>query len=392
MGIKNLNTLLKRYSSDSQFQLSINDLAGKRLAIDGHNFMYVMMSGARKIVIDRTHVGINEPNQADISREWIIKCINKALQFMQNQITPVFVLDGKHPIEKSETQSKRHAKRAASKIKIDGLYAAIRAGQPVDTLHQLVGELTKELINHVFVTKEDTSLFKMVMDSIGIPCLESNGEGEKLCSMLVIDGLAAASYSNDVDNLAFGCPLVLSSYDERKRNFSAVRLDKVLAGLNLSYEEFVDLCIMSGCDYNTNIPSIASIRSYDLIKKYQSIDKLPNTVLPSTVSSFECLNHQICRRLFSYESWAQMIVTNEPISTSMLNVDKKALATARDCLDTINISYLLPELMSVYSRLVDPVGGSVASLQLQPIIKPTIQLIINPSSDDTPIDLSNFKI
>jgi flap endonuclease-1 len=52
-----------------------------------------------------------------------------------------------------------------------------------------------------------------------------------------------------------------------------IDLNKVLAGLELNMEEFIDLCILCGCDYTSTIKGIGQKRAYELIKKHKTIEK-----------------------------------------------------------------------------------------------------------------------
>ena len=49
---------------------------------------------------------------------------------------------------------------------------------------------------------------------------------------------------------------------------------QVLAELELTEDEFIDLCILCGCDYTSKIPSIGPVRALALIKKHGSIEKI----------------------------------------------------------------------------------------------------------------------
>ena len=71
-------------------------------------------------------------------------------------------------------------------------------------------------------------------------------------------------------------------------------MDSVLEKTELKFEELVELAIMSGTDYNKNIPQLGIGRAYPLIKKYGNIDNLPKKY------DTECLKHNVCRKLFEY--------------------------------------------------------------------------------------------
>ena len=67
--------------------------------------------------------------------------------------------------------------------------------------------------------------------------------------------------------------------------------DNLLKELDFSKESFLDLCIMLGCDYNTNIPNIGPEKSISLLRKHKTID---NIDIDKSI-----LNHIRVRELFS---------------------------------------------------------------------------------------------
>lgn len=388
MGINRINPLLKNHAPDAFFTIPITMLSGKRIAIDGNNWMYTNMAIARKKVIRKTDISVSEPNPLEIRREWFLSAITFILGWLSYNITPVFIFDGTHPPEKDETKAKRRDQRIALKAEIDILYEQIRT----DTLScsaNIVDQLRKKLLNYNVVSPEDFELFKIVIKGIGIPCLQAVGDGEKLCSVLCIEGKVSGVFSADTDNLVYGCPLVINkfsdicSYDEngfKICHLECVRLDKILFGLSFSYERFVDLCIMSGCDYNKNIPGYAAIKSYKLLQNICSIDNLPRNL------NIECLKHIRCRELFKYEPSDNLIINDNienVISTSsdppvdflmiqqeshnFLDVDKRAITIARDYLEMAGVSGQISNIISVYNQITPPTDGLIKDLNFTPI-------------------------
>jgi len=57
---------------------------------------------------------------------------------------------------------------------------------------------------------------------------------------------------------------------------SVLEVDAIYKELQLTKQSFVDLCLMSGCDFSKNMPGYAVIKSFNLIKKHGSIDNLPS--------------------------------------------------------------------------------------------------------------------
>lgn len=49
---------------------------------------------------------------------------------------------------------------------------------------------------------------------------------------------------------------------------------EVLSGLGLTQAEFVDLCILCGCDYCPTIPKLGPKTALNLIKEHRSIDEI----------------------------------------------------------------------------------------------------------------------
>ena len=54
--------------------------------------------------------------------------------------------------------------------------------------------------------------------------------------------------------------------------FLQVNLAIILEDMELTMEEFVDLCILCGCDYTNTIPGVGPKTSLSLIKKYKNIE------------------------------------------------------------------------------------------------------------------------
>lgn len=65
-------------------------------------------------------------------------------------------------------------------------------------------------------------------------------------------------------------------------------MEKVIKNLELSTEEFVDLCILLGCDYCPTIRGIGRKKGLELIQKYRTIENIleniDQTVSQLTVS------------------------------------------------------------------------------------------------------------
>ena len=301
MGINNINKFLKDKVSSAFCNLPINHFKGKKIAIDGAHWAFTNMAIARKIIVNKTDILHNEINDNDVIKEWFSLCLNFLLLLLSHNITPIIVFDGKNPIEKTDTKSERRESQTNYKNKIDTLKQQLK-----DTPTKDVAEnLKKYMRNYIHILPENFSLFKNVIAGIGIPCIQARGEGEQLCSSLCIDGIVSAVFSADTDNLVYGCPLLLTNFKGGNVcEFESVKIDIILRELNISQKVFIDLCIMSGCDFNTNMYGYGVAKSHTLLKKYGSIDLLPKNL------DITCLNHIRCREIFTYISSSQLLLHN----------------------------------------------------------------------------------
>lgn len=80
-----------------------------------------------------------------------------------------------------------------------------------------------------------------------------------------------------MDTLTFGAPILLRHLtfsEARKMPIVEIHLSKVLEGMRLTMEEFVDLCILLGCDYCGTIKGVGPAKAVSLINEHRSIDKI----------------------------------------------------------------------------------------------------------------------
>lgn len=366
MGIKDINKILTQQSPNSFFVMPLNMLSGKRVAIDSSFWMRASMSTARKRVIERLNLLTDEINVQDIRREWFLLAINFVLDWLSYGVHPIFIFDGHSIPEKIRVKEDRHNKKLAAKKKIEDLYQQIHNPNNLNT-GVILADLKKKLTNYNYLDSEEYELFRLIISGIGIPCLQAIGDAEHLCTSLCIEGKVAAVYSSDTDNLAYGCPLLITSFDKgyhhnefgnRVIRLNCVRHDRILYDLKLNHETFVELCIMLGCDFNTNMPGIAT-KSYRIISQYKSIDNLPKDKYNIT-----CLNHIRCRELFSYCDSRTLTVGDYCI-----DINKNFMMGVRDYLEMVGVSSQIPRIVDVYSRITPAVDGYVTELNLAPAPK-----------------------
>jgi flap endonuclease-1 len=87
--------------------------------------------------------------------------------------------------------------------------------------------------------------------------------------------------TEDMDALTFRSPVLLrkmtfasSASAGNKGEIQQMEYDKALSGLGLTHAEFVDLCILLGCDYCDTIRGVGPKTALKLIREHHSIENI----------------------------------------------------------------------------------------------------------------------
>ncbi|XP_050596054.1 flap endonuclease 1 isoform X2 [Bombus affinis] len=214
----------------------------------------------------------------------------RTIRLVEQGIKPVYVFDGKPPDLKGGELAKR-AERRDETQKL--LQAAEEAGNAKD-----IEKFNRRLVK---VTKEHALETKQLLQLMGIPYIDAPCEAEAQCAALVKAGKVFATATEDMDALTFGCNILLRRLtfsEARKMPVQEFHFDKVLEELGLNHNEFIDLCIMLGCDYTSSIKGIGPKRAIELIKTHGSLEKIVENLDTKKFSIPEDWNYKEARLLF----------------------------------------------------------------------------------------------
>jgi flap endonuclease-1 len=75
------------------------------------------------------------------------------------------------------------------------------------------------------------------------------------------------------DTLAFGAPVLLQDIVNGDQ-VTEINLSMALSGLDLSREQFIDLCILLGCDYCPKIKGIGPVKAIKYISSFKTIENI----------------------------------------------------------------------------------------------------------------------
>ena len=282
MGIKGLTQLIKLNSPDAIETINLHKLSGKTIAIDASLFMYKMLINVRKS--DQSYFTSKEGKIVS----HITGIFYKTTNYLAVNITPIYVFDGKPPENKCDVLKNRNDKVANAKAAMENT------------------ELTEEQKNNlekqtVRLKKQHVDDIKQLLDLMGVSYVQADGEAEAYASEMCRKGMVDYVVTEDMDTLAFGCPRMIRTCLDKsiKRSdvISVITLDTVLEGFSMNYTEFIDMCILCGCDYCENLPRVGNKTAFNHIKKFKTIESL----LPKIKALPECyeVKYKESRRLFT---------------------------------------------------------------------------------------------
>ncbi len=123
-------------------------------------------------------------------------------------------------------------------------------------------------------TSDQVTKTKELFTLLGVPFINSPAESDAMCAYLVKQGKVDVVFSEDTDMLPLRCTSFVCGFDNERAVLSEYNIDNVLKTLELNYEQFVDMCILLGCDYADKIGQIGPKKALPLIQKYNTIENI----------------------------------------------------------------------------------------------------------------------
>jgi len=333
MGIKNLNVLLDKYCESA---INIRDLNEYTKIFDNNedNNSYRITFGIDLSIFLYKYLYANNKNHIEGLTKFVMR-------LLKNHITPVFIFDGKPPKEKSDVIQNRKEKRniLVTKKNIhtyalnieknnyedfktnilnfieDDNDSYIIEQDEIQTIFNKSNEELKIDIQNldrkiIYVTEYHIRSSKELFDLLGIKYIHVDCEAEALLAVLYKNNIIDGCISEDTDVLANGGYLFLRNFNADKNTVKEYCLHGILDNLKLKYEEFIDMCILCGCDYTSKINGIGPINAYKLIIKHKTIEEV-----------FKNNNKYVIPEKFDYVKARELF--KNPISQDIFNnIDK----------------------------------------------------------------------
>jgi flap endonuclease-1 len=232
-------------------EVSFDDLSGSTVAVDAHNWLYRYLTTTVKWTSDEAYTTADGTEVANL-----IGVVQGLPKFFEHDLTPIFVFDGAVTELKDAEVEKRREQREQYE---DDLEAARERGDStaVARLESRTQRLTETIID---TTRE-------LLELLDVPIVDAPAEGEAQCAHMARQDVVDYAGTEDYDALLFGAPLTLRQLTS-KGDPERMDLDATLERHGLTWEQFVDVAILCGTDFNEGIPGIGPKTAVSLLAEH----------------------------------------------------------------------------------------------------------------------------
>ncbi|KAL3801628.1 hypothetical protein HJC23_013133 [Cyclotella cryptica] len=265
MGIKSLAKLLSDESPASLREVPLSSLQGRKLAIDASMAIYQFLIAVRSAGASG-NAAMMLTNAEGETTSHVQGIFNRTIRFLSEGIRPVYVFDGKPPQFKSGELLKRREKRIKAE---EALKAAEEKGD--------VKEQDKQSKRLVRAGQKENEDCVRLLGLMGVPVIRAPCEAEAQAAALARSGKVYAAATEDMDALTFRSPVLIRKMtfaNASKSDVQQISYDKAIEGLELTHDQFVDLCILLGCDYCDTIKGIGPKTALKLIREHGCIENI----------------------------------------------------------------------------------------------------------------------
>lgn len=242
MGIKNFRKFITSKIENPTYKINFDDIKKihiNSVCIDINIFIYKFITAIRRTGKDLEHNGKITSH--------IVGLRNQINLFQKLGIDIIYVFDGTPPKEKTKILKERELIKKTAKKEYDKTKSI------------------KSFQQSFFITNDILDSTKDYLKYRGIKYIDEDIEADVICAALVKQKIVDCVYTTDFDVLAYGAKCMLIDIDYKKKHFEFILLKDLLKDLDLSYNQFVDIVVLSGCDYCDKTENMTLNRAYKII-------------------------------------------------------------------------------------------------------------------------------
>jgi flap endonuclease-1 len=229
MGIQYLNRFLVDNCKKSSIRKThLRELKYKTIVIDTSIYIYKFI--AENKLIENTYLLIS--------------------LFRHYSITPIFIFDGKPPREKRDLLIQRRVQKQEAEqkyLEMQNILENTSDNEEIAKLQKQIENMKKQCIN---VTMDDIQSVKQLIEYYGIQYYTAENEADQLIAYLVNSKKAWGCISDDMDMFVYGCSRVFRHLSLLNHTIIMYDTKSILNDLEMSMDEFREITVLSGTDYN----------------------------------------------------------------------------------------------------------------------------------------------
>ena len=249
-------------------KISLEELSGQRVAIDGYNVLYQFLTSIRQ-----TDGNLLSDSEGRVTSH-LSGILFRFSNLVENGVRLCIVFDGKPPLLKRDVLEERRQRKIKAQIEWE---AALEAGdmETARTKAQQTTKLDSKMIEES----------KKLLDLLGIPWIQAPSEGEAQVAHLLSTGKVDYGASQDFDTVLFGASklvrnLTLSGRRKLPKQQKwvevspeIIEVEKSFEVLGLTREQLVDVAILMGTDFNNGIDGIGPKKGLKLLQECSNAEK-----------------------------------------------------------------------------------------------------------------------
>ena len=231
-------------------------LIGRTLAVDGNNMLYQFLATIR------SSDGRPFTDKNGRVTAHLIGLLYRTTSWLEQQIRPVWVFDGRPPELKAGTLRTRFLAKERAR---EAWNEALAAGD-LETARKKAAQtsrLTRPMIEEAV----------QVLHALGLPTVQAPSEGEAQGARMAAAGTVWASASEDYDSLLFGTPRLVRGLGSRQRQTGTqaaqlIERERLLSELGVSQEELILIGLIIGTDFNEGVAGYGPKKALKLVQKH----------------------------------------------------------------------------------------------------------------------------
>jgi flap endonuclease-1 len=172
--------------------------------------------------------------------------------FSEYNIIPIFIFDGKPPIEKKELLQKRLQDKKKAQEEYNKLNIILYQNTNIDNYEkqEIIENMASLKKQFTYINKTQIDDVKKLIRAYGMTYVDAPSEADVLCAKLVLKEKVWACLSEDMDMFVYGVNKVIKYFSLLNHTVVLYDIKSILNQLEITQSELRQICVISGTDYN----------------------------------------------------------------------------------------------------------------------------------------------